>query len=519
MNNRRLRAGVLWAALLGIVFAPAAQARYLNEDQTFEIKGKIESKFTFKTQDSRGWATVPSQDPRYWPNAPDLEAGDLIQQRNISYIEGNFHPKQTTQWDFKLHATGRFLWDTVYQIGPGKIQDVRDFNSDYKEQIDDISQDAQLWEGYADLSNGPFFIRVGRQKISWGETDVYPILDRIMPIDNTFGGIFEDLDDRKIPIWAVRSTYNLGEIGLFNNFGLEAFWEPAFFDQQFAPQTPWGSVYNIPQPSGPPQQLMPEDPGDSLKYSRWGARIQGVLADNFNFSLAYFQSYPVDPALKSNVNVSQVLSGDTRGLIVEKHWIPTRTAGGSFSFFEPHTEAIVRGELAYTFDEPYFIPSKNFRTLYAFLGGNLTPPESEIPEWDVLRFSLAFDRPFWFRPLNKRSQINWTVEVFNEYYVDYDSNEVLPVPVYPSGDFVELHEWEHTILTMLYTTYMSGRLEPNVLVAYNPRGAGFWQASVKYRWDPFIFKVQYNDVFGDKDITPGILYDWDQIAFSITYTF
>lgn len=519
MNHRRLLAGVLWAALLAMVFAPAAEARYLNADRTLELKGEIQTRFTFKTQDSRGWATVPSQDPRYWPDAPNLDEGDLIQQRNIAYIEGNYHPAPTTQWDFKLHAVGRFLWDTVYQIGPKPIQAVRDFSPEYKNEIDSLSQDAELWEGYADVSNGPFFIRVGRQKISWGETDVYPILDRIMPIDNTFGGIFEDLDDRRIPLWAVRSTYNLGEMGPLNNFGVEAFWEPGMVDQQFAPQTPWGAVYNIPQPSGPPLQTNPVYPDANLRDSRWGVRLQGVVANNFNFSLDYFQSYPVDPALKSSVDVARVLSGDTRGLQVNKYWIPTRTVGGSFSFFEPHTEAIVRGEAAYTLDEPYFDPAKNFKSLYAFLGGNLAPPESEIPEWDVFRFSLAFDRPFWFRPLNDRSQINWTVEFFNEYYVNYDDNQVLPVPVYPSGDFVELHQWEHTFLTMFYTNYMSGRLEPNVMVVYNPRGAGFWQASLKYRWDPFIFKVQYDDVFGDKDLVPGILFDWDQVAFSITYNF
>jgi len=519
MSNRRLWAGVLWMALLGMVLGPAAEAAYLDEGKTFEIKGKIESKFTFKTQDSRGWATVPSQDPRYWPDAPNLDAGDMIQQRNIAYIEADFSPKKSSDWELKFHATGRFLYDSVYETGPGAIRAIRDFSPEYEHDIDEMARDADLWEGYVDMTNGPLFIRVGRQKISWGETDVNPLLDRIMPIDNTYGGMFEDLDDRRIPLWAVRSTYNFGSTGFLDDFGIEGFLEPAMVDQQFAPQTPWGAVYSFPQPSGPPQQLMPEKPDDDLRHSRWGARVQGVIANNFNFALAYFQSYPLDPALKSNVDVARVAGGDTRGLIMEKHWIPTETVGGSFSFFEPFTEAIFRGEVAYTFDEPYFDPAKNAKTLLAFLGGDMTPPESEIPEWDVLRFSLAFDRPFWCRWINKRGMINWTVEVSNEYYVDYENNHVLPAPVYPNGNYVELHEWEHTIMTMLYSTYMSGNLEPKILAVYNPRGAGFWQPTVQYRWDPWIFKVQYTDVFGDKDIAPGVLFDWDQVSFSITYTF
>lgn len=519
MKNQAVVAGVFALVLLGTTFCPWVEARSLNEDGTFEIKGKIQSKCTFKTQSSRGWATVPSQDPRYWPDAPELDAWEMIQQRNIAYIEADYDFKRHSGLDMKLHATGRFLYDGIYEYGPKQIQAVRNFSPTYRSEIDDITRDADLWEGYVDVTDGPVFLRLGRQKISWGETDINPILDRIMPIDNTYGGIFEDLDDRRIPIWAARATYNFGPTGLMDDLGVEAFWEPSMVDQQFAPQTPWGAVYNFPQASGPPMQLMPFKPQDDLRNSRWGMRMQGIFGNNLNLALAYFQSYPVDPALKSNVDVARVFGGDTRGLEVEKYWIPTETVGGSFSFFESVTEAVIRGEVAYTFNEPYFDPAKNFRTLGAFLAGNLTPPESEIPEWDVLRFSLAFDRPFWFRAINDKSMINWTVEVSNEYYPEYDRNHVLPAPVYPSGNFAELHEWEHTIMTMVYTSYMSGRLEPNVLVVYNPRGAGFWQPSLQYRWDPFIFKVQYDDVFGDEDIAPGLLYDSDQISGSITVTF
>ncbi|MFH1154468.1 MAG: DUF1302 family protein [Pseudomonadota bacterium] len=521
MKSGRYWAMVLWGILVGLVLVPGmSRAGYLDDDRTLELRGKFQTKFTVKTQDSTGWSTVPSNDPRYWPDAPDLDAGDLIQQRNIAYIEFDYKPRpSSSEWDMKFHATARFLYDTIYDIGPSEITHVRDFSPTYKDQIDEMSKDADIWECYTDITRGPLFLRIGRQKISWGETDIYPLLDRIMPIDNTYGGMFEDLDDRRIPLWALRGTYNLGSTGPLDDLGIEAFWEPAMLDQKFAPQTPWGSVYNFPQASGPPMQLIPSDPDDDMENSRWGIRFQAVAASNFNFALAYFRSYPVDPALQSSIDFAKLMTGDTRGLQVEKHWIPTDTVGASFSFFEPRTEAVFRGEVAYTFDEPYFDPSKNFRTLYEFMGGSPAPGQSEIPEWDVLRFSLAFDRPFWFRGINKLSMINWTVEVSNEYYPDYDANHVLPAPVYPTGDWVRLHQWEHTFLTMLYTSYMNGRLEPNITVAYNPRGAGFWQSSLQYRMDPVILKVQYTDVFGKKDIAPGVLYDWDQLAVSITMNF
>ncbi len=96
------------------------------------------------------------------------------------------------------------------------------------------------------LPGGPAFIRIGRQNLAWGETDIFRLLDQINPLDNTFGGPFEDLDDRRIPLWMLRGSYNLGSVGPVASLTMEGFWVPGSMDAKVGPWAPWGTPYEVP---------------------------------------------------------------------------------------------------------------------------------------------------------------------------------------------------------------------------------------------------------------------------------
>src|SRR5207245_11599887 len=61
--------------------------------------------------------------------------------------------------------------------------------------------------GYVDFEKGPVFLRVGRQVLAWGETDVFRLLDNINPLDEHFGGFFIALDERRLPLDMARASY------------------------------------------------------------------------------------------------------------------------------------------------------------------------------------------------------------------------------------------------------------------------------------------------------------------------
>ena len=67
----------------------------------------------------------------------------------------------------------------------------------------------RLFEAYVDLSWEFLFLRIGRQNLSWGETDAFRLLDQINPLDASFGGFLVSLDDRRVPLDMVRGRVQL----------------------------------------------------------------------------------------------------------------------------------------------------------------------------------------------------------------------------------------------------------------------------------------------------------------------
>ena len=296
MGWRRWVLSTFCSAMFLVLFVQVTWAFYVDpKKKTLEVIGKVQSRASMRLQDSDGF-TQPI----------DIHVGDLVQWRNLAMIEINHDLKQLTrELDIlyplkalkikaKYHLVGRFMYEAVYDVGPQPFQDVRDQD---KENIDNFKQAYDLWEAYVDLSRGPVFIRIGRQNLAWGETDVFRLLDGINPLDNTFGGVFEDLDDRRIPLWMLRGSYNFGRVGPVSALTVEGFWVPGNLDVRVAPVSPVGTAYSAPQPETPIPTFV-ITPGKTMSNSRWGVRVMGLLADNFNVSVGHYQSYLDIPALR-----------------------------------------------------------------------------------------------------------------------------------------------------------------------------------------------------------------------------
>jgi len=452
-----------------------------------QLSGKLETRFTFSTEDREGFTS------------PQVDAGSLLQHRNLAYVE----LKHTLSPTLKYRLVGRGLYDGVYEYGPDEYQEVRKANRD---EIDDFSRDADLWEGYADVNVDNMFWRIGKQIVSWGETDLFPMLDRINPLDNTYGGIFEDLDDRRIPLWMVKGIYDLGGVGAVRSLSLEGFYNPGIIDQTVSPLAPAGTPYAFPVPDSPIATRVIE-PEDSIHNSRWGLRLQGVIADNYNFSLAHYQTFVDTPAARLAFDPGMV---PVQELVYEK----VQITGGSLSFFEPHSESIVRMEVAYHWDEPVFIPEINLDAVTAMSKGR-----ADIPEKDVLRFAVAVDKNVWIRALNKTSMFNFTLQYFGEKIMDYDNRMRQAVAVYPSGDFARIKEYEEKWVFVCYTNYLNGKLAPQISAAYDPAGAYLILPEISYTFEPWRVGLQAAFIDGDKDVSFGFLRDRDQVSLMFTLVF
>jgi hypothetical protein len=90
------------------------------------------------------------------------------------------------------------------------------------------------WEAVLDLRpHDQLKIRLGRQFISWGETDGIRLLDLINPQDLTFSppaapNLF-NLDETRIPAWGLRALYTVRPVSntIFEFFAMPGFWDQA----------------------------------------------------------------------------------------------------------------------------------------------------------------------------------------------------------------------------------------------------------------------------------------------------
>jgi hypothetical protein len=550
----------LCAVLMLVGLAVSAEAFYVDDKNTLSVSAKAQTRVTFRLQDSSGYTY------------PDTKVGDLIQWRNLALIEVDHDLKQLTKsLDIlyplkklkirsKYHIVGRFMYDALYNVGSDAFKTVRDED---KENIDSFKQAYDLWEAYIDFSRGPTFVRIGRQILAWGETDIFRLLDGINPLDNSFGGPFEDLDDRRIPLWMLRGSYNVGSVGPIASLTIEGFWVPGTWDARMGPWAPKGTPYSIPLPEKEVyDRTLVNTPSKTLSNSRYGVRLQGMLGSNANVSLAYYRSYLDNP--KSIIVLTEPVTGpllDTSLVKINLNWKPVQVVGGSINYWESITNTVFRGEIAMFLDEPVWKHGINDRPLHpdsiiplsaaalsalallsppdlraqGLYGIPLDPKSGEYPYENILRWMIGFDKQIWVRPMNKTSMFFVSMQYFGQWITNYpdDGNMILtdvplpdkfvpevnsitgePIPYfdeYPSAKEVE------TIFTgLINTMYMKGTLIPQLAAAYDTRGSWLILPSVQYIWEPFRFGLQYAAVFGNF-VGPGVFRDRDQISFTFTY--
>lgn len=546
MRSWRFFAGALCGVLAVLVLAGGAQAVRIDKAGTLEFRAKLQTRVTIKLQDSDGWTLA------------DTTVGNLVQWRNLANLEIEHDLRKLTndldllapfKWagiDVKYRLSGRFMYEAVYDVGPQAFQDVKDND---KENVTNFSQQFDLWEFYFDFVKGPAFVRLGWQSLAWGETDIFRLMDGINPLDNTFGGPFEDLDDRRIPLLMLRGSYSLGNLGPLTNINLEGFWVPGFWESRVAPWAPFGSPYSAPLPVTFEPFVRIDRPERDISNSRWGVRVNGIVGP-FNVSLGHYQTFLDAPTLTSVVDQSKLtqigdlsLLTDLGALTLRGSYPDVQITGLSTNFWQPQLDTVFRTEVAMFWDEPVFIPKQNLASLLdvdtiplppALLdlaaeifgvdlrdlgldGIPVNPRNGTIPKKNILRFMIGLDKSLWIRKLNKTSTFFVSLQYFGQYVLDHDKEMAQQAPIYPHLIvFPRLKEYESVFTTIIQTFYMNGFLIPQLAVAYDPRGAWLVLPSATYIHEPFRFTLQYSAIAGNYT-NFGLFRDRDQISFVLSY--
>ncbi len=569
---------VLLGALLVASMTRQAGAVYLDEGQNISLRARVYSQASIRVEDSKT-DTIPT-----------TKAGQLVSNRNFynPELEAKLLPMLGT-WlspyadDLSFRAAAWGFYDGVYDYGSGQFHDqARQVNATFGD-FSNPRQQHQAWylegptidtkaktfdqvfpgyevqnprdiyghrqrinELYLNYAKGPFFLRLGRQAISWGEADTIALLDQNNPFDVTLGapGIFQDLDEARIPLWTARTSLNLFDnLGPLSSGFVEAYLVPGDIDTEtgilpILTASPYTVRGNDPNQNPvlvdackntglcPQFVLFDHRPPKNFEKSRWGVRFQTVVNGAYTVQAWYYTHFPNAPVpLKNTPTIVGTGARRTNLFIISTEHRLTHVAGAATSFFVEPLDSILRAEVEYFFNEPGFVPERSL-LIPSQREPNLNPlgGPGDLQHADIVRWETGLDRFFFIHPLNPSNSFLGVIAFVGMVNLDetpqrdfrMNGQQKPGTTGQNADDFVQQKQVEGFAEVHTQTDYMHGRLTPQLTVIANIRGTYAVQPQVTYRfYDWLLFDLNWAHIGGEYQ-SLGFFKDRDQISARMT---
>jgi hypothetical protein len=568
----------IWATIaLAVMIASPAGAIFLDPDKGVELRFRGYAQVSIATQDSQDLVTDPPKfsgqvmQNRYFMN-PELEfdftkwlGTDWFDDLSARFAVWGFYDglydylpvqyaERLSESKFHVDAQGNPCATCGFQTKARSNEAAFEGRAKRRDGRWIYGRRIRLNEAYLDMAKGPAFLRLGRQAISWGEADTIGLLDANNPFDTTIvPGVFIDLDEARIPLWTARGTYKLfSNLGPFSSGFLDAYVVPGFIDVTVSPlQMQSVSPFSAPPPAQPNAiEVAQIEPEWKFGNSRWGVRLQSVIANEFTTSVWFYKTFPTEPVpltLGVSPVTGRLVTGVQTGRLIN-------VAGIASSFFFSPLNSVIRSEIEVFNNVPGFRTDTNLAagldpSTAARVCGSVAPPGQARACYDkinIVRGELGVDRNFFLPLVNPANSFIWvSAFVFTwlpdeTKYKDYRASGLIKPSVLLSGQqpdpfapgcnggpgfcgFVNRSKFEFFIQTHLQTDYMHGKLTPGVTAVMNSRGALALFPEVTYRiTDSLIFNSRYINIhtFGSEDngfVDLGIFRDRDEIWFKMIY--
>ena len=625
-GSRRGRGALSLLLALGVT-APA-QAYFLDEGNHFDLRTRIYSQIAVAAESAR-------------ETPPTFSPGDLLSHRNFYNPEFDAKLTDYVEWtrgvpglslltpdDFKFHFAwwgfydGMFdylapQWREALRAVPRSRQASSDniagesfrFNDENKNPRNILGKRNRINELYLDFTKGRLFTRVGRQSIAWGEADAIVFMDVINNFDLTMGapGLFMDLEEARIPFWAVRNTVKLVDNWRFlSGLFADTFVVPGPIDTTVPITTPAFFGFPYSQPGQDPHRnpalaplfnplplevsIVDRLPKNDWSETRWGARLTSVLFRDYTVQGWFFRTYPTAPVplliggtpaitlaatkpqgntliddrgfrtpvcLDSSGNpIPNPGSGHTPAGRACKYARPivtalfrrlTSVAGAAATWYSPQVGGIIRTEAEYFLKQDAFIPGVNLDPQVQVPGG--TKKNNSIPKADYLRYTVGYDRFFFFRPLNPTNSFifvsalngQWNVTARREKDFRFNGlakpgknqvesggipgNPACQTPPFgllcvtaPPKNFEDEKKFEYFFNLTLQTDYLHGRLEPRLVAVLDVSGEFAFVTQATYRFTDYLLgQAAFIAVEGSRRAGPAVFRDRDQFQFRLTY--
>jgi hypothetical protein len=331
------------------------------------------------------------------------------------------------------------------------------------------------------------FVKVGRQQVVWGRTDLFRVLDVINPVDYSRNNIYDELEDIRFPQWIATAEWRMGATSLFQDSNLQVVWN---FDK-FRPnnlgqcgtantildagclfrglKNLWdngGTVANFAN-VGPgvllstafgPGQIGIRDvhlPRHTLKNTQIGVKYEGITAGGFAFSLNALHYRSQLPSLQGGRAATNSFTGgacddgnDRCPYLIAFDMVFPRVnlIGGSADFELQALKAAVRVEAAVTDGEQF---------------ANTLKPEL-YSENNVFRSVVGIDRPTFIPFINPSRTTLISAQIFYQHIFDHERER-------NTLGTAGMADWQHNVIgTLLIKAFLvNDRVSPQVITAYD----------------------------------------------------
>jgi hypothetical protein len=485
MVRERSRWLPILLAVLGLLWPPNAGAIQIDDEGTMNVSVRAYANVRVGTTTKQ--CTKPPEKEggsgSFGGTFPCSGAGHLMQNRYFLEVEWDhdllpwvedYTPDWLTSLEYTLSYRGEY--EGIYNFGPKEYSHNTQSRNELEtflrqsptfapEQLSQIpsmlyferhrlreiaNYRNRLFLAFIDFEVGDLFVRFGRQNLVWGETDVFRLLDNINPVDNSFGGFFIDLDERRVPLNMLRGSYFLGSLGPLDQIFLEGY---GVLDNTvaFIPGAPYGSPWST--PLGPPvgrTLSVLQAPSNGFDDFRGGGRLVANVGNFTVTAASYFTMLDTQAVKFRAATPDDIGSGYQPGIsvIAADQTAPRIWVNGlSMTTAIEDLKSILRGEFAWFRDEALFkgptanafpltaqgqpqnrpapalpIPGGNpldLNYVLNFLGpvtssvdGVPTPQFSTVSRKDTLNFSVGWDMNQYVRFLNPAQTFLFSTQFF-----------------------------------------------------------------------------------------------------------
>ncbi|QWD79930.1 DUF1302 domain-containing protein [Polynucleobacter sp. MWH-Spelu-300-X4] len=330
---------------------------------------------------------------------------------------------------------------------------------------------------------GDVFLKLGKQQVVWGRTDLFRVLDVINPVDYSRNNIYDELQDIRIPMWIAQAEYrmgasenmqdrnlsvvwnfdqfrpnNLGQGGTPNSIldagnlfrGLRNCWVNGCTVGAFGADNPLGgAAFNF----GPGQLGIRnvDLPNWSLANTQLGIKFEGVTKEGLSFSLNGLTYRSQLPSLRGGIPVfdpflTNTMSATNGAYVPAFDMVYPRVnlVGGSMDFQVESLGAAMRLEGAYTRGEEFA------NTLNSSM-------YSKNPVW---RSVIGFDRPTFVPFISTERTVLFSGQLFYQHIFNHQQEQR------PWG-MAGMPDWkDNAIATLLMKAFlMNDRLSPEIIFA------------------------------------------------------